>query len=154
MFNDLSQARHCFEVRAVDPAGNRSSPASYCWTVVLDGGFPISGLIDAPFHPGVTRPVNLVIGNPNNFAVQVVAVTITVDQQTTKPGCAGDENLVVSRGLLQAVDVPANTTASLEDLGVDRAQWPELRMPNLASNQDACKGAEFTLHYTAQATKP
>jgi hypothetical protein len=102
----------------------------------------------------VTRTVNLVIGNPFNFSIRVTGVTVTVDTASSKAACSGSDNLKVTRSLLGTVDVPARSSRSLQDLGISQANWPTVTMPNLFTNQDACKGATFTLHYSGTATKP
>lgn len=153
-FNALDIDEHCLDVRAADAAGNLSPVTTWCWSIVLRGGFPISGNVDQLFAPGVTQPLNLVIGNPYNFAIRVTSVTITVGDTTDRPGCAGTTNLTVTQGLAVPVDVPRNATRSLQQLGLAQADWPTLTMPNLATNQDACKNAAFSLAYTGEATKP
>lgn len=153
-FNNLSIDEHCFDARAVDAAGNRGPHTRHCWSIVLKGGFPIGGVVDQPFAPGVTRPLNLVLGNPYNFAIRVTAVEITVGDGTGNAQCVGSTNLEVTQPFSTPVTVPANSTRSLEQLGVAPASWPQLTMPNLTSNQDACKGVTFSLAFTGQATKP
>ena len=98
--------------------------------------------------------MNLVIGNPHDFAIRVTSVTITVHPNTSKAGCSGTANLAVTKTLAVPVDVPRNSTRSLQQLGVAQALWPVLTMPNLASNQDACKNAVFSVVYTGQAVRP
>lgn len=153
-FNNLSIDEHCFDARAVDAAGNRGPHAGHCWSIVLKGGFPISGVVDQPFAPGVTRPLNLVIGNPYNFAIRVTAVDISVGDATGNAQCVGSTNLKVTQPFSTPVTVPANSSWSLQQLGVAPSSWPQLTMPNLATNQDACKGVTFSLAFTGQATKP
>lgn len=153
-YNNLDFGEHCLEVRTADGAGNLSPAATWCWSVVIQGGFPISGTVDQPFFPGVTRPLGLVIGNPYNFTIRVTEVAITVDDTTTPPGCSGATNLTVTQGLRVPVDVPRGSTMSLRQLGVGQADWPQLTMPNLPVNQDACKNVTFSLAFDALATKP
>lgn len=153
-FNKLDFGEHCFDVRAADPASNLSAVTTWCWSIILQGGFPISGTIPERFAPGVTRPLNLVIGNPYSFTIRVTSVTVTVGDDTSDPGCDGSTNFTVTKGLTATVDIPRNSTWSLQQLGVAPAAWPAVTMPNLASNQDACKGATFSLAYTGQAVKP
>lgn len=152
VYLNLPAGTHCFDLRATDDAGNTTT-TRVCWTIVLNG-FPITGSADQPFYPGVTRSVNLVIGNPYNFTIKVTAVAVSVDNATSKPACAGQTNLVVTQTLTVPVNVPANSSRSLQQLGVASADWPRLTMPNLATNQDACKGASFSIHYTGQASTP
>lgn len=153
-YNGLDFAEHCFSAKAVDAAGNASPATTWCWSIVLQGGFPVSGRVEQRFFPGATRSLNLVIGNPYNFPIRVTAVAITVDATTGQPGCDGPTNLSVTQGLAVPVDVPRNSTHSLLELGVDADDWPRLTMPNLPVNQDACKNATFSLAFTGQAVKP
>ena len=62
--------------------------------------------------------------------------------------------MVVTRPFSGSVVVPKESTKSLTQLGVPQAQWPRLSMPNLATNQDACKATTFKFSYTGTATKP
>lgn len=153
-FNNLDIDEHCLDVHAADAAGNPSPDTRWCWSIILRGGFPVSGDVDDLFAPGVTQPLNLVIGNPYNFTIRVTAVTITVGATTGNEECAGPLNLTVAQGLTVPVDVPRNSTRSLQQLGVAEADWPRLKMPNLETDQDACKNATFSLAYTGEATKP
>lgn len=152
-YNNLSVDEHCLAARAVDAAGNLSPQTAYCWSIILKGGFPISGTVDS-LAPGVTRPLNLLLGNPYNFAIRVTAVDIAVRADTGNEGCDGPTNLRVTRPFSVPVTVPANSTRSLDQLGVAPADRPQLTMPNLAVDQDACKGATFSLAFSGQAVKP
>ncbi|MFN2606532.1 MAG: hypothetical protein ABR511_01355 [Acidimicrobiales bacterium] len=158
IYNNVAVGDHCFAVVAVDPAGNLSTAASYCWTVVLQGNFPIKGDLTSPMAPGVTQPLNLVFTNPNNFAITVTAVTVTVQDATIKnglpnPDCRGPQNMSVSRAFNGQVAVPANSTKSLSELGTPPGQWPLITMPDLNTNQDACKNTTFKFSYTGTATR-
>lgn len=153
-YNGLDYGEHCLDVRALDRAGNTSPATGWCWSIVIQGGFPISGTVPQPFAPGVSHPLNLVLGNPYNFTIRVTSVTIAVDTATTNADCVGPTNLTVTKNLSAPVDVPRDATRSLQQLGVAQADWPVLTMPNLPVNQDACKGVTFSLSFTGQATKP
>jgi hypothetical protein len=152
--NRLAVGDHCFAAVALDAAGNQSGSVTYCWSILIPGSFRVTGSMLGALAPGVTRTVNLVIGNPFNFSIRVTGVTVTVDTASSKAACSGSDNLKVTRSLLGTVDVPARSSRSLQDLGISQADWPTVTMPNLSTNQDACKGATFTLHYTGTATKP
>jgi hypothetical protein len=64
-------------------------------------------------------------------------------------------NLTVARqyGGPPRLRLPAGRSLSLSELGVDRSRWPQLRMPDLPVNQDACKATTFMFDYAATATK-
>jgi hypothetical protein len=157
-YKDIDTTDHCFNVWAVDKAGNQSAPASHCWLVVLKKNFEISGTVAQPFSPGATRLVDLVISNPFNFDIKVVDVAITVNSVSTdgqpNPACSASDNLVTARAFNGTVIVPKNATRSLSSLGVPEAQWPMLEMPNLPVSQNACKSSTFHFSYTGTATKP
>lgn len=162
-YSGLSTQSHTFQVEAVDPAGNASASASFTWTILANTPFTVTGTLSGRFAPGVTQSVNLRLTNPYNFSIHVVSVSISVDSGTTEttggapnPGCVGPDNLKVTTPFSatpQAVIVPANSTASLSGLGIAAAQWPQLTMPDLATNQDACQGTTFHLTYAGSATK-
>ncbi|CAB5007899.1 MAG: hypothetical protein F2868_13185 [Actinobacteria bacterium] len=118
-------------------------------------GFTISGNPSGAFSPGaLARHIDLQITNTNSFAITVTEITITIAHATSRVGCDGAENLIVSRPFSGTAVIPANSSVHLFDLAPDVtfAQWPMLQMPNLPSNQDACKGASFAINYTGTAT--
>ena len=87
----------------------------------------------------------------------MLSVSVTVDALPARngvpdPGCPAATNLLVTRSLGATLAVPAHSTKSLSDMGVPQVQWPVLTMPDLPTNQDACKGAVFTLLYSGTAT--
>jgi hypothetical protein len=157
-YSGLTVGSHTFQVRAVSAAGVVGSAASYTWTITASaGGFPITGSITQALYPGISPiPLDLVFTNPNNFSIQVTSVKVTVSGATTNPSCDGRANLLVTRVFgagPAAMVVAKNSTRSLQDLGIPQAQWPTVQMPNLSTNQDACRGATFTLTYSGTATK-
>lgn len=152
-YKNLAVGQHCFSLVAVDAAGNVSSTATYCWSIILSGGFEITGNAVGLLSPGVGRPVNLVIKNQLNFAIRVTDVAVTLAPTSSNPGCTPAANFVITHSLVGSVTIPANSTWSLQDRGVPEANWPLLTMLNLDSNQDACKNVTFTLNYTGTATK-
>ena len=156
-FADLALGAHEMQVVAFDVAHNPSAPAAYDWTIVDRVPFTISGSVDGSFAPGVAQPVNVTLTNPNDFPITVASVAIVVDDATTKDGqtnaaCVGSDNLAMTRGFTGPVTLPANSTATLEQLGVSPAQWPEVTMPDLPTNQDACKETTFALTYSGAAS--
>lgn len=157
----LSIARHCFYVRAVDEAGNASDPATRCWTVIIDNGFTIAGTIGGVLSPGVSATVDVSIENPFEFDIELLTLSTTVGAGTTRggapnPGCSSFDNLEVTRQLDIAggdrIVVPAQTTKSLSELGVDEDRWPVVGMKELTSDQTPCQGASFHLVYAGTLT--
>ena len=152
-FRSLGLGRHCFDVRAVDRSGRHSDATTWCWWVIVDSGFPLSGDAVDTLYPGTSSPVDVRITNPFPFALKVLSVTVTVAPATTSAACSGTQNLQVTRRLAVQPTIPAGATKALSELGVPRSSWPQVTMPNLLTNQDACKLARFTLRYTGTATK-
>ena len=126
-------------------------------TLVVDKGqsLQISGDLGSALSPGVTVPLDLALTNPNNFPIQVQSVSVSVEEGTSRPGCSGTQNFVVTDLAAGAypLTVPANSTRTLSQLGVAAASRPQVQMPDQASNQDACKGATVHLNYSGTATK-
>jgi hypothetical protein len=123
-------------------------------------GFTLAGSVSQLLYPGATAALNVRITNPFSFDINVAQLTVTVRQATIRngqpnPACDGQANLKVLRQYSgpTPVKVLANRTVALSDLGVPQAQWPQLQMPDLPVNQDACKNTTFTFDYTATATK-
>jgi hypothetical protein len=48
--------------------------------------------------------------------------------------------------------VPASSTRTLAELGVPAAQWPQISIIDLPTNQDGCRTASVTLAYAGTAT--
>jgi hypothetical protein len=120
--------------------------------------FTITGAVDGLLAPGRTLPVNLVFRNPFDFEIKVVSVTISIGDMTMSagkmnPGCVGSKHLLVVQTLGATPILPSHVTRSLEQLDVPRGLWPKVSMPDLATNQDACKNSTFSLRYTGSATK-
>lgn len=157
-YGNLGPGNQTFQVEAVNSTGQAGAPATWTWTIAVSASFPISGNITGLFAPGVTQPLDLSFTNPYGFSLEVLSVSITVPHGTTKgghpnPGCDGPTNMVVTQGFSGPVTVPAHATRSLQALGVPQAGWPQVEMPDLPINQDACEGTTFTLSYSGTATK-
>lgn len=154
-YSHLGPGRHCFDVEAVDILGLVSSPAEFCWTI-NSVSFGISGDVPQLLYPGMPpQSIDLSFTNPNSVAIVVTAVTITVGPAMhvgggPNPAC-GPENLNVVRSFSGTVTVPANSTKSLSQLGTPAAQWPQIQMPDLPVNQDACENTTFPLNYAGSA---
>ena len=65
------------------------------------------------------------------------------------PSCVGSQNVTVTQTFSGPVTVGANAT-----LAVLAAQLPKLKMLNLSTNQDACKGTTFQFGFTGTAILP
>ncbi|MBO9521624.1 MAG: hypothetical protein J7518_08815 [Nocardioidaceae bacterium] len=110
--------------------------------------FPIAGSADRVLAPGSEAgAVNLAITNPFGATMTVTGLGVTVTG-TDKPGCAASNYAVTAYGGPATLTIPPNSTRTLQQLGVPRAQWPQVAMLNLPVNQDACKGATVQLHHS------
>jgi hypothetical protein len=152
-YSGLGAAEHNFYVRAVDPAGNRSQAAQFEFDVTQQSGqpFTISGNVSGSLAPGVSKPLPLTISNPNSVPIYVTSLAVAVQPGSTKAGCDGPTNLQLTQSGLSgtnALTVPANGQVTLPSGAVSA---PQVLMRNLATNQDACKGATFSFSYSGGA---
>jgi hypothetical protein len=115
--------------------------------------FSISGGPTGQLAPGVAPlPINLLLANPNNQALSITNLSVTVTG-TNKAGCTAADFAVTQYNGPYPLGVPKNAVnASLTQLGVAPANLPTVRMLDLARNQDACKGATVSLSYSGSAT--
>ncbi len=140
------QGEHTVSIEARDHAGNVSAATSYSWIVVK--GFTISGSLIGALAPGITRPLQLTISNPNNKALLLTSLHVSVETASTKAGCDGPTNLQITQSdasEAHPLSVPARGHVVLPAGSVTA---PQVLMKDLATNQDACKGASFTFDYT------
>jgi hypothetical protein len=149
-FGGLAPGTHRFAVRAVDAAGNRSGATEYAWraTPATSGQpFSISGGYGGLLYPGKVADLALSVSNPNGEAIVVESLTVTIQPGSSKPGCDGPANLQVTQSNVSVANpltIPANGSVTLPAGAVSA---PQVTMRNLATNQDACKGATFTFAY-------
>jgi hypothetical protein len=121
-------------------------------SVLTKADFVISGNAASPrLRPGASAPLPLNISNPNNFPITVDSLRVEVLDATGKPGCSGTKNFAVQQYTGGRFELPAGES-QLTDL-VGAGALPQVRMLNLTTNQDACKGATVNLHYTGSAKK-
>jgi hypothetical protein len=132
----------------------------------LDGGgeaalnestFGIGGDTTQAMSPGVTVSIDVMMTNPNDRAMAVSGLVITVDRVAAPRAdrlhpCSVDDFTVEQPEVDLRATVPANTFRSLSSLGVDPERWPRVGMVNRSVNQDGCKGASVTLAYSGSGT--
>jgi hypothetical protein len=155
-YASLSLGAHRFEVEAVDAAGNASPLAGYSWTIaktVETSGKPfnVTGNASGPLAPGVSRALILNVANPNNAAIEVTALTVTVAPGSSNADCDGPANLQLSQPNVSSANplkISANGSAALPNGAVSA---PSVLMRDLPVNQDACKNASFTFTYSGSA---
>ncbi len=114
----------------------------------------LSGRPERALTPGANVPINLRLTNPNSFAVTARNLTVRIGDieapraTSTRPCSADDFTIAQSPDRLTLV-LRARQTTTLGARSVRRADWPWVRMINRGANQDGCKAASVTLHYTA-----
>jgi hypothetical protein len=113
--------------------------------------FTISGDLAIQLSPGRAAPLDLSFDNPNNKQIEISEVVASI-AGTTAPGCAASNFEVGQYSGSYPIPAPPGTS-SLSAAVADSTKWPQVRMRNLPTNQDACKGATITLSYSASATK-
>jgi hypothetical protein len=118
----------------------------------------ISGSAVAPVSPGVSAPIDLAFTNPHSFPVTLTGLHVAVGGITTAPAANGRTCNAADFGVLQAdnlqITLAAGGTRSLGGESIPQAHWPHIRMHDLPANQDGCKTASLTLHYTSTWTAP
>ena len=140
-----------------NPAGVTQYAYANVQLVLLTTGkpFSISGNLSGPLAPGVTRPLDLTLTNPNKKQISVTNLTVTV-QSVVRTSYAVSHNQpcgladykVTQYGGSYPLTVPGSGSASLSGLGIPSSGWPKVAMLDTATNQDGCKGATLTLAYS------
>jgi len=166
----LGTGSHTFCVRSVRPPGVPGLPSCTTWFIHSPvepaatpppapppspptGTFTISGDVPGTLAPGLGAAVPVTITNPLTFPLTVTDLVMTPAAGSSNPGCDGATNLSVAQsnmaGGAVSVVVPAGGSVLLPAQG---ATAPVVTMLDLGSNQDACKGATFSLTYAAMGT--
>jgi hypothetical protein len=168
-YGSVSRGPHTFLVRAIGRGDAASDPAVWRWTVVRGtadsiggrgnaaaGGesFSVRGRLAATLAPGLGGPLRLSVRNPHSYPIEVTSIVVSVGRGSTRRGCDGRTELAVRQSNVasgQAVlRVPPHTAVTLP---TRRVSAPFVRMRNRPVNQDACKGARFTLRYSGVARR-
>jgi hypothetical protein len=143
------------EIRGTAQIGSKTIVHSAFVTLVVQPpvSFGISGSPAGDLAPGVTRPLDLRVSNTTSFDITVTAIGATVDAVTSVAACNGTANFATAPYSGPGFVIPAGAAnVTLTSLGVPQAHLPTVSMLNLATNQDACKGADLTLHFDGSAT--
>jgi hypothetical protein len=113
------------------------------------GRFGIRGIVSGELAPGLSAPVDLVLTNPNPFAITVGRLTARV-RSIRAPGadpahpCTA-RDFTVAQFSGSAWRISPASKSSLSRLGVAQDRWPRVSMPDRRVNQDGCKDASLTL---------
>lgn len=107
--------------------------------------------------PGVSKPINLSLTNPNGQAISVNRLTVSVQtvdapRATAALRCSAADFSVTQVSAPYPLTVPAHATRLLSDLGVAAAQQPQVTLLDRPVDQDGCPGARVTLRYGGSAT--
>jgi hypothetical protein len=146
-YTNVGAGEHSFQVEARDAAGNISAASSYSWTVIK--GFTIEGNLAGDLAPGVSQPLHLTITNPNGKAITITSIQVTVQSGSTKAGCDGPTNTQVTQSnVSESNTLKVAAKGGKVTLPSGTVTAPVVLMKNLATNQDACKGASFTFSYS------
>ncbi len=119
--------------------------------------FAITGNVEGPLQLGVPQPIDLRITNPNTSPLVITDLTASVAAVSAPratpslPCTLRDFSIQAFSGTLP-LTVPASSTRSLAELGVPAAQWPQISIIDLPTNQDGCRAASLTLAYGGMAT--
>jgi hypothetical protein len=115
------------------------------------GLFGISGIPSGQLAPGLSAVLDLVLINPNAFPITVRNLSVrvrTISAPRADPGhSCSSRDFTVAQFSGGGLRLRRASTTSLGRLGVARARWPRVGMPDRAVNQDGCKGASLTLDY-------
>jgi hypothetical protein len=155
--NGVKEGTYTLSVTGTGTIGGSSvlRSSSVALVVQKNGVFQITGNLGAQLAPGLSRPLNLSLTNPENSDIYITSLSVSIEEATSKPGCSGTQNFSVTQipASRFPITVPAGQTRTLTQLGVSDADKPQVAMINRPWNQDACKGASIVLHYTGSGTK-
>jgi len=118
-------------------------------------GLQIRDNLTRQFAPGISQPLNLRLTNPYRFSLKIkrLTVAVSVDARHAAAGCRASSNFKVTRLAKRAypIRLRPRRMRSLRALRVKRL--PRVAMRDLATNQDACKGARLKLRYSGRASR-
>jgi hypothetical protein len=120
------------------------------------GSFTISGGVSTVLEPGVTAPIGLTVSNPTDRPIRITGLSIAIasvgaPRATSALPCTSADFAVSQPQVAGALTVPANSSRTLQQLGLTGSQLPSLGMLNSIENQDGCQGAAVRLSYGGTA---
>jgi len=151
----LRVGSHVFRVRAIGRSGHKSRTTVYRWTVFAPTPPPAEAVpftittagAGEPLYPGdAAESIPLMLSNPNSEPLYVTELDVTVSRSPAS--CEAAENLAIQQSSASSatpVVVPADGSVTLPAQGVTA---PTVQMLELPVDQDGCKGATFTFHYS------
>jgi len=119
---------------------------------LLNGmNFSITGNTSTAFTPGMTQSVDLSITNPNPSSDELTlnssSLSLVVTPDAGHSGCQASW-FTLNQGSW-SVSAQGGTTEALSDLSVAPGNLPTVTMTDTNTDQDACKGATLSLHWSA-----
>ena len=142
-----------FPLTITASGGSVTRTAAVTLTIAKKQVFLIAGNASTLLYPGASSVFDLTLTNPNSFPIRVGPLLVSIEERTSIPACSGTSNFVTA-GLVGTVDVPANATATLTQLGVANANLPRVTFVLNPANQDVCKNAQLAFQYSGTAVKP
>ena len=131
---------------ALQAAGLKEAPGQQKRT------FTISGDFATELSPGVSTPLNLTFDNPNQQALQIDKLLVSVGS-TSSAACHPNNFATTAYSGTYPITIPTGTS-TLSDAASDSSKWPRAAMVNKPTvNQNACKGVRLGLSYSATASK-
>jgi hypothetical protein len=139
-----------------DPTG-KTQYAYASVQLVLDSTlkqFTLSGNLSGLLAPGIARPLDLQISNPNTKALSVTNISVSIAGVTRTSTAIGrnlscgltDYTVLQYSGPYPLTVGPGSS--SLSGLGIPASSWPTIGMTDTRTNQDGCKGATLQLTYS------
>lgn len=116
-------------------------------------GSPADGL-----YPGSSGSIDLTLTNPNDVALTLQELTVSILSIAQAPGavgpCATADFEVAQLPAAADVVLPPHSATMLSSLGVAAADLPRFGMVDTGVVQDGCKGATVTLLFEGTAIAP
>jgi hypothetical protein len=119
-----------------------------------DHRFTISGNLVDQMEVGATLPLDLMLTNPNTFAIRVSRLAVELGRiDATHSTCSVSANFtrVQFSGNYAQLVVPASASVTLSSLSIPSRDWPQIGMLDTSFEQNACLGATMTLEYSGTA---
>lgn len=126
--------------------------------ILAPDAFSLRGTAVGTLQPGLSTAVDVRIGNPLDFTLEVLGVSMSVDAvhapaaDAAHPCTVGDFSVVQYSGP-RPLTVAGGAERTLTALGVPPAQWPHVAMTNRPVNQDGCKRATLVLGFTGTSIR-
>jgi hypothetical protein len=150
LYRGVGVGSHTFYVSSMR-RGRTLASSSYAWTVLEPKPFTVSPRPDTvgPLFPGATpSSIPVTITNPNPVPITVTALRVAAGGGA--PGCVPAANLALTAPALGSgkLRIAAHGSVALPSAA---AAAPTIALRELPVDQDACKGANFSLTFSGSA---